>query len=468
MEEIMRTLTNYFITKRSEISTLKMFVEFYQPETLSLIQQLRDGKYHARSIADISLRLFDGPFGSDRKIDMYQSHGIPYIRVKDVMPTGINKQDLVYISQEKNDELHRSKVFPGNILMTIAGRVGTAAVFPEELIEGNITGHIVGIELPPEMNAHYVAAFINSELGQIQVARWAHRTTRPELNLFEVGQILVPIPPLSIQNKIAEIVQEANKNQKDMLLQAARLIETMDEWAFDLLDIKIDKHDRLTHFLVKSNATLGDRWDVQYHTPSNASVRGEKWGIMADYVNAVRGTVNVTNIKDDISYYPVQGMDNDPYSTDNQIKYSNASEVNGSCLPCKKGDILIARLGPCLINKKSMLVTSNGINNYCSPEFIVVTPLDNVDPRFILWAVKSNIFLEQMLPKTTGATPSRLRLHENELLKLRVPKATRDQQILIGTELQKRRFLAHELRTKADNIIENARLQVERMILGDE
>ena len=90
--------------------------------------------------------MFDGPFGSDRTIDMYQESGIPFIRVKDVLPEGINTEELKYISQEKHESIIRSRVVPGNVLMTIAGRLGTAAVFPETLIEGNITGHIVGVQ----------------------------------------------------------------------------------------------------------------------------------------------------------------------------------------------------------------------------------------------------------------------------------------------------------------------------------
>ena len=89
------TRTRHFLIKRSELSTLKMFVEFYQPEDQELLRRLREGAYHARPLVEISGRLFDGPFGSDRKIDMYQSSGIPYIRVKDVLPEGIGRRELV-------------------------------------------------------------------------------------------------------------------------------------------------------------------------------------------------------------------------------------------------------------------------------------------------------------------------------------------------------------------------------------
>jgi hypothetical protein len=270
------------------------------------------------------------------------------MRVKDVLPEGIDQRALMYISQAKHADFSRSRVVPGNVLMTIAGRVGTAAVFPADLVEGNITGHIVGIELP------------------------------------------------------------------DTILE------------------------------------------------------NNRWRILSDYVTAMRSTQSIANVKQAISYYPVQGMENDPYSTEEQVKFSSSSEVNGLCLSCQPGDVLIARLGPCLINKKSVVVTHTENDSYCSPEFLVVTPQTGVDSRFILWAVKSGMFLEQMLPKTTGATPSRLRLHETELLKMKVPKATTDQQRMIGAELERRRSEARRLHAAADKVVAEAKAKVERMILGEE
>ena len=123
--------SNYFVVQRSQLNTNKLFVEFYLPKNQILFEQLRQGKYPLLSLKQLSKRLFDGPFGSNRKIEMYQESGIPYIRVKDVLPDRINISELTYISEEKHKELNRSRVVPRNVLLTIAGRIGTAAVFPD-------------------------------------------------------------------------------------------------------------------------------------------------------------------------------------------------------------------------------------------------------------------------------------------------------------------------------------------------
>lgn len=210
----------HFLVKRSQLTTSKIFVEFYLPEYQEKLDALAKSPYPLKSLKKVASRLFDGPFGSNRKVDMYQDDGIPYIRVKDVLPTGIDLSDIKYISQEKHQELNRSRVIPGNVLITIAGRVGTAAVFPDTFEEGNITGHIAGIELPEDINPHYVAAFLNSQFGEFQVIRLSHRTTRPEMNLKEVGSILISIPPRSLQDQIAQVMQEAYAEAARLRIQA--------------------------------------------------------------------------------------------------------------------------------------------------------------------------------------------------------------------------------------------------------
>jgi type I restriction enzyme, S subunit len=172
----------HFLVKRSQLTTSKIFVEFYLPEYQERLDALSNAPYPLKPLKKVASRLFDGPFGSNRKVDMYQDSGIPFVRVKDVLPTGIDLSDVKYVSEEKHQELNRSRVVPGNVLITIAGRVGTAAVFPDFLEEGNITGHIAGIDLPEDVNPYYVAAFLNSQFGEFQVIRLSHRTTRPELN----------------------------------------------------------------------------------------------------------------------------------------------------------------------------------------------------------------------------------------------------------------------------------------------
>lgn len=183
----------------------------------------------------------------------------------------------------------------------------------------------------------------------------------------------------------------------------------------------------------------------------------------------MRYTINPSKEKEkEIHYVAIQGMNNDPYSCDENAFKIQGKQVQGIAQKNRGGNVLLARLAPCLGNNKSVIVPKEIESGCGSPEFLVIRPKDEVDYRFILWLVKSNFLITQMLPRTKGATPSRMRLYAEDLLSLKVPKANVIQQKLIGAELEHRRSEAKRLRSQAEAVITAARARVERMILGEE
>lgn len=476
----MSTPTRHFLVKSNKLSTLKMFVEFHQPESLVLLSKLRDGAYHARPLTEVKLRIFDGPFGSDRKIDMYQSSGIPYMRVKDVLPDGIDQRELMYISEEKHAAFSRSKVVPGNVLMTIAGRVGTAAVFPEELVEGNITGHIVGIELPDTVNPHYLAAFINSELGQFQVARWAHRTTRPELNLFEVGQILIPVPPRPVQDCIAEMMQDAYSARRQMLEESKKSLRGVELQVCEVLGITdIPPFDE-KQFIIKRSVL--HRADVRFFLPFYSAIedliRLGKYETFPLKNLCMKITSGLTPAR---SVYTESGcvvikvasltkdwrVDWERISFTSEEFFSKAEKAY-----VQDGDILVLSAS----HQLDYIGRSFGIVREIPDSYIgsimAVGELINIRansrlmlPDFLLACLTVKHFQELINRMTRGQSAH---LYAEDLQYLRIPKPPISVQQQIVDEVSRRRAEARRLRNEADNVVAEAKARVERMILGEE
>lgn len=94
-----RSDRTHFLVRRSQLTTSKIFIEFYLPEHQERLDALSNAPYPVKPLRKVASRLFDGLFGSNRKVDMYQGSGIPYIRVKNVLPTGIDLSDITYISE---------------------------------------------------------------------------------------------------------------------------------------------------------------------------------------------------------------------------------------------------------------------------------------------------------------------------------------------------------------------------------
>jgi type I restriction enzyme, S subunit len=458
---------NHFLVKRSQLTTSKLFVEFYLPEYQERLKDLNNSPYPLKPLKKIASRLFDGPFGSNRKVEMYQDKGIPYLRVKDVLPTGIDLSDVKYISEEKHKELHRSRVVPDNVLITIAGRVGTAAVFPDFLEEGSITGHIAGIELPTNINPHYIVAFLNSQFGEFQIARLSHRTTRPEMNLKEVGSILISVPPKSIQDQIAQVMQDAYLDRHQKLEQADRSYKIIIDFVFRELGISLAASQSKRNALVPISVLRGGRFDfeavVTLQDISSQFVE-HKATLLQEVVEQVNERTNPSDDYPDkeINYI---GLANIQSNTGELANFSPVmgKEILSSSPKFKKGDILFGRMRPYL--NKVWIADFDGI---CSGEALVFRPnVNKVDTRFLHALLLSQFTLDQVVPLQSGSSLPRVSASDVLSIKLPIPQELQKQK-KIGDEVEQLRAEAKRLRSEAEAVVTAAKARVERMILGEE
>lgn|GEM_PF-1342708 len=458
-------MATFFLIKKSSLNSKKLFVEYYLPEYQALFEKMYQGPYPVKSLGEISKRIFDGPFGSNRKVDMYQDSGIPYIRVKDVLPEGIVEQGLTYISPEKHKDLYRSRVTPGNVLMTIAGRLGTAVVFPEHLVEGNITGHIAGLELPNTVNPYYIAIAINSSVGQFQVERWGHRTTRPELNIQEIRQIMIPLPPRPIQDQIALVMQDAYTKQEEKLATSKEMLERIESYVLAKLGIRLSQLENNPRVLKPVSSIAGGRFDFEatvalrnldFNSVSSTALR--KLGQLI--TERVTPAAEMPN--EDVNYISL-GHIASMTGTLTEFSPVKGLTVLSASTKFKKGDILFGRMRPYL--NKVWVAEFDGV---CTGEAVVFRPnLKKVNTQFLHSLLLSQVTLHQVVPLQSGT--SLPRVSPSDILNVQLPIPEKlDLQLGIAQEVAYRRKQALQLMEDASTIVSDAKAYVERIILGEE
>jgi type I restriction enzyme S subunit len=120
--------------------------------------------------------------------------------------------DLKYITEEVHkSDLRRSQLQPGDVLVTITGRLGTAAVVPPEIERANINQHICLIRLKKNVaNPYYIAFHLNSDESHREIMSKQHGSTRIALNHRTVNSLRINLPPMEIQTKIAATLKQAN------------------------------------------------------------------------------------------------------------------------------------------------------------------------------------------------------------------------------------------------------------------
>jgi restriction endonuclease S subunit len=99
--------------------------------------------------------------------------------------------------------LKRSQLKENDVLMTITGRVGNAAIVKNDVLPANINQHIVRLRIQSsDVRPEYLAIFLNSSLGLALSNRAVTGGTRIALDYGAIRAIQIPVSSTSIQDGI--------------------------------------------------------------------------------------------------------------------------------------------------------------------------------------------------------------------------------------------------------------------------
>jgi hypothetical protein len=204
----------------------------------------------------------------------------------------------------------------------------------------------------------------------------------------------------------------------------------------------------------RAYVTVGEklqfRWDFKAGLIENSEFNLVP---MSKYIDIIKETKNLEKQENEtFPYLSIQELPENPFiiKTINNIP---GSKLYGPKNIAKGGDILFARLGPSMANRKSLIIDKSIDKLYCSNEFHVLRPKLDIPPEFVLYLIKSDSFITQAQSKARGATPSRLRLYEEDLLNIRVPSHSPDEIKNKGTAYLEGRIRASALMEEAEIII---------------
>jgi type I restriction enzyme, S subunit len=138
----------------------------------------------------------------------YVALGVPFLRVENITENGELQIDKVkFISNETHQFLARSRLRAGDVLLSIAGALGRVAVVPETVVEANLNQAIALVRLKPDaVDVSYLTHALMGPQVQAQIGLAKSQLAQANLNLAQVGSLLVPFPPRFEQRRIAEIL----------------------------------------------------------------------------------------------------------------------------------------------------------------------------------------------------------------------------------------------------------------------
>lgn len=361
----------------------------------------------------------------------YVDSGVPEIRGELVKGDGTLETDSTkyrFISKETSEKYSRTMLREGDFVLSVRGSMGKVAMVPKELQGANITANLIRIS-PDRALAHspFLKVVFLSEHFQRTLKASSPQTTIKTIKAPNLRSIPIPLPPVDEQERIATRVQG--------LLYEAKAARTACEAQLEAVEALPSAYLR--------QVFQGDEareWEQR------------KLGEVCK-INPPRPN-GFTRSPDAITtFVPMSAVDERSGTIANPERRPY-SEVSKGYTYFEEGDVLFAKITPCMQNGKH-IIARNLIDciGFGTTEFHVIRPSNEIMPEWIHFFVRQPIFLRQAMAYFTG-TVGQQRVPEDFLASHTIPVPTISTQQCLASELKGRMAQAEKLRAAIEAQLE--------------
>lgn len=225
-----------------------------------------------------------GPFGSALRADRYTSSGVPVVRGQNIGDRwGLTTDDVVYVARETADEFPACVVRPGDLVFPHRGAIGRVARVDDQ--EWLLSSSMMKLTVDPDVaDSRFVLLYFRDK-GRDELLNRASTVGTPGIGqpLTSLRSIPIPLPPLSEQQAIAEVLGALD----DKIAANTTLAASVDRYLSTEFEGRL-RREATTNALLSGVATV-----VLGGTPSRA--RPDYWADgTVPWLNS--GAANATRI----------------------------------------------------------------------------------------------------------------------------------------------------------------------------
>ncbi|CAH1758440.1 12915_t:CDS:2 [Entrophospora sp. SA101] len=355
------------IYKSSLERTFRVDAEFYKPDvlkTLSLLSKKQPLTNYVK-VSD----------GNHSKITEYfQDYpGIPYYGGKDISAGFfIENARPVYIPESKYNQkqMTRSHFLPGDILLTTVGIVGNLSLITDTIKESTGARSVGFLRPSSELSSEYIASFLMSKYGSIQLKRIARGSVQVRILLEDFDQIQLYPCSSKFNQKIKEIVQlsiKLNAIRKQKYYEAEKILSS----ALDLNEFK-PRH-QLTFTRNFSDTKQAERCDAEYFQPK-----------FDEAIQRIKKSKNGYKYLEDLTSL-IGHPSNPPCELrDIKEKTKNQKYLLG------KNDIIVYSVGADYVGKANLY--NSPVRAICGSSLTLIRPIQQIiNPYYLLVFLNSSI-----------------------------------------------------------------------------
>lgn len=312
-----------------------------------------------------------------------------------------NISDVRYLTEHDFYSAHkRTYVEKGDILFTSVASLGRTCIYS---LEEPVTFQRSVTVINTLIYNKYLKLFLDSPIYQNYVNDNARGTAQKGFYINQISDSLVPIPPLSEQIRLATKVEELLNTVCQLELLKDDLGNNIKKIKSTILDMAIigrlipqNPSDEPATQLIRTI-------NPDFRSTDNRHYENVPTGWQLAKIKDVF-TINPKNkVDDDVDAgFVSMAMIDDGYRDSYQFEKKKWALIKNGFTHFKDGDIAVAKISPCLENRKSMILKNlpNGIGAGTTELHIFRSAI--VDPKFALYFFKSDHFINQCVGTFNG------------------------------------------------------------------
>lgn len=240
---------------------------------------------------------------------------------------------------------------------------------------GHCSSEIFPILVSSSLERSFLFYWLINEKTVEKINRTCTGARMPRANVKEVLKFDFPLPPLSEQKRIVEILDKAFEGIDRAIANTQKNLanarELFDSYLNNIFDIK------------------GDKWETKQLKLEDILQKTE--------------TINPKQYPDsDFEYIDISGVCNKKFVIEKTSNFKGKDAPSRARRLVKKDDILFATVRPTL--KRITAIPSHLDGQVCSTGFFVLRPKDFINSKFLFYFLFSKNFIDSMASLQKGAS----------------------------------------------------------------
>lgn len=181
-----------------ENQKLQVVTSLYDAKITELLKAIMNENKSVK-LKNICERITVGFVG--KMSNQYIGSGVPFLRSQSIRPFEISSKGLLYISEEFDETISKSRLKAGDVCVVRTGYPGTAAVVPEEWHGANCSDLVI-FTPSSELSSDYLELFFNSEHGKALVMGQVVGAAQKHFNVKSAQEVDFPLTCMKEQQRI--------------------------------------------------------------------------------------------------------------------------------------------------------------------------------------------------------------------------------------------------------------------------